>query len=293
MICPQCGTSLPDDVKFCNKCGNRMESPLQPTIPQPTMQQPPMQPVHPPVSPTVMPVSTEPPMGKLQFLCKRAPTGVKAMSWVSWIACILCVVLLGSSVFMALATPFLELPTITSFENMFDEIADSVDELEITLHDNQVNLDILENNYQSIKKELTDTQQETMEAYIEAISALDHDFSLWDLYRAGKATLAVADSNLHEEIKPEQMDDMQKIIDIVDNVFLVSLVILGILVVLMLLSALFKINTLTVFAAVFTLPIVWVLGGGILAILFFAMVVTAIVMHCMINSNYKKYRKSL
>ena len=314
MFCPSCGAVLADDAKFCGRCGNQIEAnnqeqPSEETVELPAESAPvavepalatPVaeEPVYtPPVA--EQPVFTAPqpapqqPLGRMKYIGKQAPGKVKAMNWVSWIACILCVVLLFVSAYMAVATPILELPIMKSMASVIPDMDTAMDELKDELEQGADQLKLSEQEFDMIKEQLPKEERKTAEAFFEVVEGFDEDLSIMDVRNTAEAILMIEDEELQDILDLEATDEVEEVADAFDMIFLVSIVLLAAVSLVLLLGALFKLNTLTVISMLAMLPLFFILGGAAMTGIAFVLFVVAIVAHCIINSDYKKYRKSV
>lgn len=304
MFCPNCGAELADDAKFCGRCGNQIETKPQ-VQPQEEPAELPVEPAfvaeQPVYAPPVaeQPVFTAPqpvaeqPLGRMKYISKRASGKVKAMCWVSWIACILCVAVLFAGVYTAVATPILELPIIKTLESAIPELDNAMDDLEEELKQGADQLKLSEQEFEMVKDQLPKEKRKTAETFFEATEGFEEDMSLveWRVYLEGLVSLE--DEELQDILDLKVEDDIQELADGLDGLFMVSVALLSALALVLLVGVLFKLNSLTVIAMILLLPAVFVMGGLVFAIAFFALCVVAIVAHCIINGSYRKYRKSI
>lgn len=282
MFCPNCGANLPEGTTFCGNCGapqnaqQPQQAPQQPAYqPQPSYQPQPMYQMPPqPVYRAPLPVS------KKEYLAKHADEGTKGKAKLVNITLILSILLILASIFVPLATPFFDIPVMSTMLTIAEADADELtEELEGSLKE-------LKAEYKYQKEFMEKDERKAAEAVMDSAEKLLDNFSVLNF----TSFVSVAKTEGEGYMDDADIEEMEQIAQIM-------YIVIGVLAAAFLLPLLFAIlggvnksTGLTVTALVFTVLSQLTLCGILFVVLSLVIFIAQAVLCSGIKKNYEAFR---
>lgn len=238
MFCPNCGHNLPEGTAFCSNCGATLNTQQEAPVQQPLYQTPVYQapPQYQPSRPASIPTS------KKDFLANYADPSTKKSAKLVTISFILTLVLIAASIIVPLSTPFFEIPSVSLLLNIAeadpDELMDEMDDA----------LDEAKSKLKAQKDSMDDEEVEAAEAVVDSMEVLTENFSVLNF----KNLVSVIEKEGDDYMDSEDMEEIEKIGQIMDIVIGALIGAFFLPVLFALLGGLNKSTGLTVTALVFT-----------------------------------------
>ena len=293
MFCPKCGANVPEGTPFCGSCGTPLNAQQQAPVQQPTYQAPVQQPTYRPApqqpayQPTYQPVQQPQPMrpapvavSKREFLSKHADSATKKNSLLVTICFLLTLVLIAASIIVPLATPFFNIPIVSTILS-----ADGMDADEM-MEEMEYSVDEIKEDFRAQKQYMDDDEQEAAEAVIDGVDALIENFSVLNLKNllslVGDVGVDYMDSS-----DLQTLEEIGMIMDVIIGI-LIGAFVLPLL--FALLGGLLKSTGLTVTALVFTVLSQLILCGLVYVLLSLVIFIVQAVLCSKLTKAYNSYR---
>lgn len=281
---------------FCTKCGSQIPEGGSCPNCNPVAQVPPVETQVPSVDTPITPVESQAQsvcmaqtgvkLRKGQYISQLAPTSVKTFSLVGLIATCLAIVFFIGCYFSFINTSFEDIPVIKMTEVDIEEAKDGMDEAANKLDD------LLD---EAKDEGFEDDYIDAVDEAKEAVEKLSDSFSIGNIRAFLKTAREFNDvCDDYEEYGDEKIDlDEMDALEMVLNY--ISYGAIGFVVfcaIFTLLGGFLKKNGLVIPGMLFTLFYTLVLCGALFVALGLILHVAMIVSNAIVNSSYKKYKKS-
>ncbi len=310
MFCPNCGTELENNAVFCSNCGanvtNEQKSNAEETSAQPTET-----PVAEQISqdneaiPTIPTTPASPPvkqhrLKKGKYIKQLGSKKVKALSIIVWAVFLALVCVLGLGSYNIIGAGITDIPVVAMVVpekqmNSINETANQAKEL----------IETADEALEDVKDEISNDEYEMLKGFLNDAKALADNPSVNNIKnmitRFDEVTEMAEKYTDNEDIKEikEQIDSVDFIEDLAEPMKYFDIAVyiffgfVGFIVLLLLLATAIKSNALTVICIILSAPVFCFIAGLVYSIIAVVLFIALIVMFCIINGEYRKYRKSL
>lgn len=323
MFCPNCGTNLPDNARFCGQCGTTLDT--EPA-PQPEYQQPAYE------EPVRQTTAYQYEQAYTQTACKPSKPAkrgnlitsifrpqTRALALVSAIAFLLCIGLAVYGYFTIKNISLTEMPAFTAMEEIsgesfdiekmleeagfdeadldeyFDQARDALDETELSKKERKALEELLTSVEDLLNTPSLGNLQSTVNSMDNTVDLLEDVQD--DLERQVKKSNLSAETreNCYAALDAldsvmEAYDEVSKITEVVE---IIDLVLLGLLIfalVFIALAGLFRLPGLLILSMLFYCPAVFALGSTAIGGAAFVVHIVLWVLLAMVNSKHRATR---
>ena len=283
MFCPNCNAELPEGTAFCGCCGHQMTESQSQTYTAPAA------PAYPNYSAYTSYTSNN--MTKKEFLASDAGLHARGQAKLAVLVCLIAVAVIIAGIFATLTMPIYEIPIMSMALSAADvDIDKDVEALEEQLEDN---LDEMEEEYEMVEDDLSKSECEVAEDWMDSAEDLIDAFSVLNLTNFVKHTSEFMDE-FEDQFATAGMEDMAEGMEYLSQAMgAVIIVLVGFF----FLPALFAIlggtlkNTaLTVVGIVFTAIAQVIFCGMLWVVLSLVVGVVQAVLCSKVNTAYRDYR---